>query len=205
MAAPGLHRPPERADGGRWEPVVTLAALVLELNLLVALLGAVLAFLRRGGGPGRRAFGALALAPAAWCAGELLVERGALENWVGLRLGLLGLVLVGPFWVTVSARLAGLAVARRLPWLALPLALPGLLVWSLLFVEPWDATVMLAPHRPGSLWWAYVAYAYGLIATGSAIHLWTAVRQREHRGSRIAIGLSALLPLAVHAVWMLQG
>jgi PAS domain-containing protein len=184
---------------------MSLPALLLELNLLISLLGATLALLRGGSAPGRRTYAVLALSAAIWCAGELLGERGAVEPWTGVRLSLLGLVLVGPTWLGLAVRMARLSVARRMPWLAPALALPGLLIWALLFFEPWDAIVMPAPHRPGPLWWVYALYAYVLIAAGIGIHVWCGLRRQQHRWQAIGIAVTGLLPLVVHVSWTLRG
>jgi PAS domain-containing protein len=182
---------------------MSISALVLELNLLIALLGGALALLQGGGVRGVRAFAALCFAGAAWCAGELLLARGIFEVWVGMRLSFLGLVLVAPLWLGLAAEMGRLPLARRLPWFSAALAAPGLLVWSLLLVRPWDALVMPAPHHPGPLWWTYALYAWALILAGCAIHVWSALGQshRRHRWQGLAIGLTALLPVGVSVAW----
>lgn len=179
---------------------MTLFALILELNLLVALLGAACGLARGGGTPGRRTFVMLALAVVAWCAGELLVERGAIDGWVGLRLSVLAMVTVGPLWLGLAVHTAQLALSRRLPWFPAVLAVPGLLLWLLLFVEPWSAAVMQGPGRPGPLWWVYTPYAYALILTGSVLLLFRGAQRGGSPGRhQVVIGAAALLPLAAHA------
>jgi PAS domain-containing protein len=180
---------------------MNLAALLLELNLLLALIGAALALMRSHAVPGRRTYAALAGAGAAWCAGELLAGRGFVDTWLGARLSLAGLVLVGPLWLGVAAQMARLPVARRLPWFPAALAVPGILLFALLFFDPWSAAVMQGPREPGPLWWSYTVYAYGLILIGCGIHVWSGVRRsdRAHRVSTVAIGVAGLVPLAVHA------
>src|SRR6516164_5113826 len=94
-----LHRPAAGADEPRrgGPARMSLSAIVLEFNMLVALLGGGLALQRRSVVPGRRSYIALAFAAAAWCAGELLIERGFAEAATGMRLAMLGMTLIGPF------------------------------------------------------------------------------------------------------------
>lgn len=186
---------------------MSLAALILELNLLLALLGATLAMLRSGSVAGRRTYAGLALAGAAWCAGELLVDRSLADAWTGMRLSMLGLVLVGPFWLGVAVHMAALPLARRLPWFPAALAVPGLMLWSLLFLDPWSAAVMRGPHEPGPLWWVYSIFSYLLIILGIGVHVWSGLRQsdRRQRAQTIAIGLSGLLPLGTHVAYAALG
>ncbi len=185
---------------------MSLFALILEINMLVALFGAGAALLRGSDVAGRRTYALLALAAALWCAGALLTDRDLVGAWVGMRLSLLGLVLVGPMWIGLAAHMAQLPVARRIPWFPAALALPGLLIWILLFLEPWSAAVMPAPDRPGPLWWVFTPYAYALIFGGSALHIWSGLRRRGARGLQaLAIGAAGLLPLAAHASWTWLG
>lgn len=186
---------------------MSLSALLLELNLLLALVGAALALMRSHAVPGRRTYAALAGAGAAWCAGELLAGRGLIDAWLGARLSLLGLVLVGPLWLGVAAQMARLPVARRLPWFPAALAVPGVLIFVLLFFDPWSTVVMRGPREPGPLWWAYTAYAYGLVLLGCGVHVVCGIRRSDqsHRRSTLAIGLAGLVPLAVHAAYSWGG
>ena len=185
---------------------MSLFALVLEVNLLLALFGAGAALLRGSDVAGRRTYALLAFAAGLWCAGALLTDRDLVGAWVGMRLSMLGLVLIGPLWIGLAAHMAQSPVARRIPWFPAALALPGLLVWFLLFLEPWSSAVMVEPGRPGPLWWVFTPYAYALILAGSALHVWSGVRRRGPRGHQtIAIGLSGLLPLVAHASWMWFG
>ncbi len=181
---------------------MSLFALILEINMLVALFGAGAALLRGSDVSGRRTYALLALAAGIWCAGALLTDRDLVGAWVGMRLSMLGLVLVGPMWIGLAAHMAQSPVARRIPWFPAALALPGLLVWLLLFVEPWSAAVMPAPDRPGPLWWVFMPYGYALILIGSAWHIGTALRRRgPRRLQTLAIGVAGLLPLAAHVSW----
>ena len=186
---------------------MSLAALILELNMLVALLGGVLALLRGPLVRGRLAYAGLAFAGASWCAGELLIERGVVDVWAGVRLSMLGLTLVGPFWLATAVQMAALPMARRLPWLPLALAVPGLVVVALLFVEPWSALVMRAPREPGPLWWIYVLYSYALVLIGVGVHLRKGLRAPRgiRRWQRIAIGLAGLVPLGTHMAYAWSG
>jgi hypothetical protein len=185
---------------------VSLFSLVLELNMLIALFGAGAALLRGGDVAGRRTFTLLSLTGAIWCAGGLLEDRHAVDAWVGLRLSMLGLVLVGPLWIGLAAHMAQWPVARRIPWFPAALSLPGLLLWLLLFVEPWSSAVMPEPGRPGPLWWAFTPFAYAMILAGSVLHIGSGSRRRDSRGFQtIAIGFAGLLPLVAHASWTWLG
>lgn len=185
---------------------MSLFALILELNMLLALFGAGLALLRGSDIAGRRTFSLLALAGALWCAGGLLTNRDLAGAWVGLRVSMLGLVLLGPLWIGLAAHMAQWPVARRIPWFPAALAIPGLLVWSLLLIEPWSAAVMPEPNRPGPLWWVFTPYAYALILAGSALHVWSGLQHGGTRGHQtVAIGVAGLLPLAAHVSWTWLG
>jgi len=181
---------------------VSLFSLVLELNMLVALFGAGAALLRGSDVAGRRTFALLLLTGAIWCAGGLLADRDLIDSWAGLRLSMLGLVLVGPLWIGLAAHMARWPVARRIPWFPAALSLPGLLLWLLLFVEPWSAAVMPQLGQPGPLWRAFTPFAYAMILAGSTLHVMSGLQRGGSRGApSIAIGLSALLPLAAHVSW----
>ncbi len=170
--------------------------------MLLALFGAGAALLRGSDVAGRRTYALLSLAAGVWCAGALLMDRDLVDAWVGMRLSMLGLVLVGPMWIGLAAHMAQSPVARRIPWFPLALALPGLLVWILLFLEPWSAAVMTNVGRPGPLWWVITPYAYALIVAGSALHIGSGLRRHGPRGYHaMAIGLAGLLPLAAHVGW----
>ncbi len=185
---------------------MSLFALILELNMLLALFGVGAALLRGSDVAGRRTFALLALAGALWCAGGLLSDRDVVGSWAGMRVSMLGIVLLGPMWLGLAAHMVASPVARRIPWFPAAFALPGLLIWTLLFFEPWSAAVMTEPGQPGPLWWVFTPYAYALILAGSALHIGGGIRRRGPRGYQaIAIGLAGLLPLAVHASWTWLG
>jgi PAS domain-containing protein len=178
-----------------------VTSLVLEVNLLLAVMGAALALMRSHAVPGRRTYAALAGAGALWCAGALLSERMELDAWFGQRLTMLGLVLVAPFWLGVAAQMAGLPVARRLPWFPAALAVPGALVWALLFFDPWSALVLRETGEPGPLWWIYTLFSYALVLLGCTVHVANGIRResRVHRVQLVGIGLAGLVPLGTHA------
>jgi hypothetical protein len=185
---------------------VSLFALILELNMLLALFGAGAALLRGSDVAGRRTFALLACAGALWCGGGLLSDRDILGSWVGMRVSMLGIVLLAPMWLGLAAHMVQSPVARRIPWFPAALALPGLLIWMLLFFEPWSAAVMSEPGRPGPLWWVFTPYAYAMILAGSALHVGSGLRRRGSNGYQtIAIGLAGLVPLFAHASWTWLG
>ena len=55
---------------------------------------------------------------AVWCLGALLLERGVVGPWWGVRVLFLGVFCVPPLWIGVAAHSARLGLARRVPWFA---------------------------------------------------------------------------------------
>ena len=146
------------------------------------------------------AVGALALSALAWSAGELLVQDAAsgAERILARRLLFAGVCSLPAAWLW-SAFLAARPTAPPRRRLLVSLALPGALVYSCLF---WDRGGLFLdwyamPPVRGPLFFAYAAWAWLLIAAGTAVLLRAAPRREG--GLRVAIVAGALLPIAANA------
>jgi PAS domain-containing protein len=192
---------------------MTPYTLALELTALLAFWVGLGAWQHGREVPARLPFVGLALAVLAWCAGEIFTARGWVAPWTGAEIKYLGIVTLAPLWFAVSVHMARLEIGRRLPYLPLALMLPGLFVYSLLFLGPW-AALFLPPGAytqggRGPLWWVHAFYAYALVVSGTAMQLSAAIRGRRAGGPGrwrwLSIGVASLLPLAGNAAYIATG
>jgi signal transduction histidine kinase len=143
--------------------------------------------------------GVLGLAALVWAAGELLVQHAtsADERLLARRVLFAGVAVLPTAWVWSALHAAPLAAPPTRRFLLL-LALPGAAAYSCLF---WDRAGLFLdwyalPAERGPLFLAYAAWAWGLIAVGTARMLRAA--PPGARAQRLAILASALLPTAVN-------
>jgi len=180
---------------------VLLLALALELTIVLALWLALSAWQRDEATPAGRTFLGLCLASALWCAGELVELRGLATGLGADRVAYVGILALPALWFALAAHAAELDLARRVPWLPLPLLAPQVLLYALLYAGPWGS-IFLSNHAdgspdPGPLFWVTALYSWTLVVAGSALLIATALRGRRRSGGRrLALGLASLLPIA---------
>jgi signal transduction histidine kinase len=124
----------------------------------------------------------LAVSPAVWAAGELLIRRSAGDpDWViaGRRVLYAGAYTLPLAWAWLgasSSRAAWVPPRRRWPLVAL--AVPLAAAYSCLYWDRsgWFLHWTALPPREGPVFWAAAAYAWLLIALGAA-HLVRAARR----------------------------
>ncbi|MGH0030163.1 MAG: histidine kinase N-terminal 7TM domain-containing protein [Myxococcota bacterium] len=176
-------------------------ALLLEVILLLACAMALGAWQRDPSTTGRLTFCALAVGAGALTLGEFLVLRGITSELVADRVKYAGLLLLPPLWLGFAAHVAGLEIARRIPWFPALLLLPGALLYALMFDDRFSVlfltTVEGGDDLYGPLWWAQTIYGQSLALAGSLILASTALRARvpAQRVRRGALAAASLLPL----------
>jgi len=185
---------------------MTLHALVLELTTVLALWLILAAWQQDSDQPGRVCFGAMCVSALVWCTGELLFARGAIDPVTSERIKYIGIVTLPALWLGVAAHAAQLRVAQRLPWFSAALLVPGLIVYSTLYMGPWSA-LFLSPKNtvPGPLWWVHSSYAYMLVLAGIAICLGSSLRPGwPWRRQRLAVAFASLIPLAGNFAYLVS-
>jgi signal transduction histidine kinase len=143
--------------------------------------------------------GVLALSALIWSAGEMLIQHAAspAERVLARRVLFAGVCSLPTAWVwsALLAARVGASPARRLLVL---LALPGAFVYSCLFWERGGLLIDWYARSPvrGTLFFAYAAWAWLLIAVGTVALL--RVTPRPEGSLRLAIVAGALLPVAAN-------
>lgn len=187
-----------------------LLALALELTILLALWLALSAWQRDEATPAGRIFLGLCLASAMWCAGEIVALRGLATGLAADRVAYLGILALPALWFGLAAHAADLDLAKRVPWLPLPLLAPQVPLYALLYAGPWGS-VFMSNHvdgspDPGPLFWVSALYSWTLVFAGSALLVATALRgRRRSRGLRLALGLASLLPIGGNVAHVASG
>lgn len=175
-------------------------SLALELNCVLILWIGLSIWQRDRGAPGGRWFVALIGAVLIWSVGELLFIRGLLSPWQSAAVTYLGICSVAPFFVGLSAHAAAAPLARRVPWFPIGLCVPGLFVYSFLFLGPWSG-LFLSFHGSatshGPLFYIYLLYSYTLALACVALLVLAAMRwPREGLLPRVvALCLAVLVPV----------
>ena len=191
---------------------MTVYSLALELIILLAFWLGLGVWQKDRATPGRRVFLAMALAVAAWCFGDLCVERGLLGPVASYRIEYLGMLSMPALWLGAAAHAARLDLARRVPWFPLlPLA-PQAGLYALLYAGPWG-NLLLDPLAgesgglQGSLSWLNAAYSCLLVSIGSGLIVYSGVREglMGQRGLRLAVATASIGPLAANAAYLANG
>ena len=184
-----------------------LVKIALELSILLGLSLLLGVAQKDRTTAGRVTFLFLALVCMLWSLTELLVLIEAVSAGVGERIRYVGIFALPALWIGFAAHVAGLEVARRVPWFSALLLLPGACFYPLLYSSRWGSlfieTLESGATRHGPVWTAWTLYAQILLIGGSLLLVVTALR-RSYRGQpvrRSALCLAAALPLAG---WALQ-
>jgi PAS domain-containing protein len=187
---------------------VILDALLLEIILLLACTLALGAWQRDPATMGRLTFCTLCLAVAGVTLGELLMLRGLTGEIVGDRVKYAGLLALPPLWVGFAAHVAGLDIARRIPWFPALLLVPGAFLYALMYDDRYGVlfmrTVEAADDRYGPLWWAGTAWGQALAVGGSAILATTALRRgpASQIARRVVLVAASLVPVLANAFYI---
>jgi len=157
--------------------------------------------------PGRRTFALATLAWTIWCFGELAGGRGLLDWPDARRLVNLGALLLAPLWIGVAAQTARLEIARRVPWIAVPLLTPGICVIAIMFSDRWHGLFAVTnadgSQIHGPMWPIMEAYGLTLGFAGCCIMVAAAFRWRGpgEEMRRFAIAVAPLITLAGSALY----
>jgi hypothetical protein len=190
---------------------VILVRIAFELSILLGLSLLLGVGQKDRATAGRIPFLWLALVCMLWSLSELLVLMEVLGAGTGERLRYLGAFALPALWVGFAAQVAGLEVARRVPWFSALLLVPGACFYPLLYSSRWGslfvATLENGAIRHGPVWIAWTLYAQLLLIGGSLLLVAAAVRhaQRGQPTRRSALCLAAALPLAGHALQLELG
>jgi PAS domain-containing protein len=188
-----------------------LYAIGLELTIVMAFWLCLGVWQKGSSARGRLTFMGLCWAGIFWCAGELVVLRGILDEAAADRIRYVGILTLAPLWAGLAGHATRLELARRVPWFPLALMAPLACPYLLMFSERWSGLFMgTVPGQAdvyGPLWWVAAAYAYVLVFAGSARFIYCAVRERTpgHWTRRLAVGIAALVPLAGNAAYLASG
>lgn len=183
-------------------------ALALELILLLACAMGLGAWQRDPWTTGRLTFVALCASVGAVTLGELLGVRAAVPEIVADRVKYAGLLALPHLWLGFAAHVAGLDVARRIPWFPALLLLPPVLLFALMFEERYAVlflvTVENGDDLRGPLWWANLLYGQSLAVLGSAILGATALRTRAPgKGMRrLLLALASVVPVLGNSLYV---
>ena len=183
-----------------------LAKIALELSILLGLSLLLGVAQKDRTTAGRATFMFLALVCTLWGLAELLVLLEVVSPEVGERMRYVGVFSLPALWIGFAAHVAGLEVARRVPWFSALLLLPGACFYPLLYSSRWGSlfieTLESGATRYGPVWTAWTLYAQILLIGGSLLLVITALR-RSHPGypiRRAALCFAATLPLVVQAL-----
>jgi PAS domain-containing protein len=175
-----------------------LFSLPLELSALLALALALAVGQRRASTRGRRTFVLMCLAITAIAVGELLTVRGVVSEHVGDRIKYAGVLTLAPLWLGFAAQIAGLELARRVPWFPALLLTPGAFVYPLMWSSAYGGLFMTTVEGGddvyGPLWVVVTVYGQALCVGGSAILVSAALRIRDRRRALRTL-VVALVPL----------
>lgn len=187
-----------------------LDALLLELILLLAAYIGLSAWQRDPSTTGRVSFCALCVAVAATAAGELLDLRDLATEAAADRVKYAGLLTLPPLWIGFTTHVAGLDLARRLPWFPALLMLPGLFLFGLMFDSRYGVlfvvTVENGDDVHGPLWLAACFYGQALAVAGTAVLSTVAMRapRPAQVARRLALVAASLLPVAGNALYVAE-
>jgi PAS domain-containing protein len=188
-----------------------LYAIGLELTILMAFWLCLGVWQKDSSSQGGTTFAGLCLAAILWCTGEIVYQRGIVDELIADRIRYAGILCLPPLWVGLAAHATQLELARRVPWFPLILLAPGACLYALMFDDTWSGLFVLTVpggiDHYGPLWWAAAAYGYTLVLTGAAFFVASALRKNapDHRVRRFAVGAAALVPLIGNALYIQGG
>jgi PAS domain S-box-containing protein len=196
------------------DPAVLPAALAFSVSLAMA----IYVGRRREQTELQRLLVALLIALMLWTAGAVcrftVTTQAGLE--ASLQLLFLGVFTVPPLWLLFAAHYARIPALTRHRDLWIPLMVPSLLAWATLLtnhghglmIRELSFEAMRAGGRAwaGPAFWAFLAWAYSLLALGVAIHLRTAARMvvNDDRRRGLLLALFAAIPLFTSANYLFQ-
>lgn len=173
-------------------------ALPLELSMLLAIAIAIAIAQRDPSTRGRRSLVLLCLCVLAVTAGEWLTLRGIATEQFGDRIKYIGSLALAPLWLGFAAQVAGLEVARRVPWFPALLLAPALcvypLLWSPGYASLFQVTVEGGEDLRGPLWLIVTTYHQVLCAVACAVLAVHASRMRDMRRA-LRVMLVAAVPM----------
>lgn len=179
-----------------------LSKIALELSILIGLSVALGVVQKDRETAGRLTFVFLACACMFWSLGELLLLLDVVDARMGDRIRYVGILSLPALWIGFATHVAGLEMARRVPWFSALLLLPGGCFYSLLYSSRLGSLFVTlledGTTRHGPLWTTWALYAQILSLGGSAL-LFAAAFRRAHRGQiglRLTLCFGAILPLA---------
>lgn len=176
-----------------------LLSLPLELSLLLAVALALAIWQRPPSTRGRRTLVLLCLGVCAVTLGEWLAVRGFVTEQMGDRIKYVGSLTLAPLWLGFAAQVAGLEVARRVPWFPALLLTPALcvypLLWSSAYGSLFQITVEGGDDLRGPLWFVVTTYHQALCILACAILATSATRMRDSRRAFRTL-LVAFVPMA---------
>ena len=179
-----------------------LLSLPIELSFLLALSLAIAIWQRQSSTRGRRTFVLLCLAVCTVALAEWLVVRGFANERIGDRIKYAGTLALAPLWLGFCAQVAGLELARRVPWFPLLLLTPAACVYPLLWSSSYGSlfavTLVDLPDLHGPLWHVVITYHQILCVIGCIILAFSAMRFRDARRALRAL-VVALVPLGALA------
>lgn len=185
-----------------------LDALALEVILLLALALALGAWQRDPSTTGRLTFLAVCVCVALVSLGEVLALRGITSEVVADRVKYAGLLALPHLWLGFAAHVAGLEIARRIPWFPALLLLPATLLFALMFDSRFGVlflvTVEGGDDLHGPLWWANAVYGQLMGLGGAAVLLGAARRARQtgQRLRRIALAAVSTVPVLGNVLYI---
>jgi PAS domain-containing protein len=192
---------------------VKILALPLELSMLLAIAMALAIAQRDPSTRGRRTLVLLCVCVLAATSGEWLTVRGWVSEEIGDRIKYVGSLAFAPLWLGFAAQVAGLEVARRVPWFPLLLLAPALcvypLLWSSAYGSLFQVTVENGEDLYGPLWLIVLTYHQALCAVASAVLAVHAARLHDRRRALYvmlvaAVPMGALVASSLHGVGVIQ-
>jgi len=195
-------------------PAVLPAALAFTASLAMA----IYVGRRREQTELHRILVALLIALMLWTAGAVcrfsVTTQAGLE--ASLQLLFLGVFTVPPLWLLFAAHYARIPRLTRHRGLWIPLMVPSLVAWAVLLTNHGHGLMIRdlsfhAMRAGGRAWagpafWAFLVWAYLLLAIGVAIHLRTAARMVVNADRRrgVLLALFAAIPILTSLNYVFQ-
>lgn len=144
-----------------------------------------------------------------WCAGEVLLNLGAVGPIGRDRISFLGILAAPALWLGVAAHAGGTDFARRVPWFPLVLLAPSAVLYSLLWMGPLSSAFVISDGAVGEegplfvpwVLWAFLLIAAGVVGFVLAVSRWP----RKGLGWRlVALMIAVALPTLANAIHVLS-